>query len=76
MREAVGSRNHKTAVAMVRAADALWDACGGHDPAVSAATTQRRRSLAPTGRKKNDRRNGTTTVPKVALLTAPISFLF
>jgi hypothetical protein len=26
MREAVGARNHKTAVAMVRAADALWDA--------------------------------------------------
>ncbi len=26
MWEAVGARNHKTAVAMVRAADALWDA--------------------------------------------------
>jgi hypothetical protein len=31
MREAVGTRNHKTAVAMVRAADALWDARGGHN---------------------------------------------
>jgi hypothetical protein len=26
MREAVGAGNHKTAVAIVRAADALWDA--------------------------------------------------
>jgi hypothetical protein len=40
-----------------RATDALWDACDGHDPTVAAATTQRWRSPAPHGRKKNNRRN-------------------
>jgi hypothetical protein len=39
MREAVGARNHKTAVAMIRAADALRDARGGQDPTVAAATS-------------------------------------
>jgi hypothetical protein len=39
MREVVGSGNHKTAVLMVRAADALWDARHGHDPTVAAATS-------------------------------------
>jgi hypothetical protein len=29
-----------TAAAMVKAADALWDVRGGHDPTVAAATTQ------------------------------------
>jgi hypothetical protein len=58
MREAVGAGNHKTAVGMVRAADALWNARGSHDPTVAAPTTQCSRSPAPTGRKKNDRRNG------------------
>jgi hypothetical protein len=33
MQEAMGAGNHKTAMAMVRAADALWDARGGHDSA-------------------------------------------
>ncbi len=60
MREAVGAGNHKTAMAMIRSADALWDAWGGHDPAVAAATTQRSRSPAPASRKKNHRRNGNT----------------
>ncbi len=58
MRKAVGAGNHKTAVEMLRAADALLDAHGGHDPMVAAATTQCSRSPAPTGRKKNNRRNG------------------
>ncbi len=40
MREMVGAGNHKTASAMVKAADALWDARGGHDPTVAAAMTQ------------------------------------
>jgi hypothetical protein len=33
MREAVNVGNHKTAVAIVRAVDTLWDARGGHDSA-------------------------------------------
>jgi hypothetical protein len=49
MRESVGAGNHKTAVVMVSAADVLWDASGAHDPIVSATTTQRSRSPAPTG---------------------------
>jgi hypothetical protein len=40
MREAVGAGNHKTAAAMVKAADAVWDARGGHHHTVAAATTQ------------------------------------
>jgi hypothetical protein len=35
MRETVGAGNHMTAAAMVKAADALWDARGGHDPTVA-----------------------------------------
>jgi hypothetical protein len=57
MREAVGARNNKTSMAMVRAADALWDAPGGHNPMVAAAMTQHSRSTAPAGRRKNVRRN-------------------
>ncbi len=41
MREAVGAGTHKTAAAMVKAADALWDVRGGHAPTVAAASTQR-----------------------------------
>jgi hypothetical protein len=40
VQEAVGARNHKTAMAMVRAADTLWDTRGSPDPTVAAATTQ------------------------------------
>jgi hypothetical protein len=40
MRETVGAGNHTTAAAMVKAADSLWDARGGHDPTVAAAMTQ------------------------------------
>ncbi len=43
MHETVGAGNHKTAAAMVKAADALWDARGSHDPTVEAATTQQSR---------------------------------
>jgi hypothetical protein len=57
MREAVGAGNHKTATDTVRAADALWDARGGHEPTVTAATTHRSRSPAPTSGKTNDKRN-------------------
>ncbi len=39
MRETVGAGNHTTATALLKAADALWDARGGHDPTVAAATT-------------------------------------
>jgi hypothetical protein len=58
MREVVGAGNHKTAAAIVKAADAFWDAWGGHDPTVAAATTQRRMSPAPANRKKSDKRSG------------------
>ncbi len=39
MREAVGAGNHKTAAAMVKAEDALWDARFGHNPIVAADMT-------------------------------------
>jgi hypothetical protein len=56
MREAAGTGNHKTAAAMVTAADALWDACGSHNPTFAATMTQRNRSPAP--KRKNDKRGG------------------
>ncbi len=58
MRETVGAGNHTTAAAMVKAADALWDARGGHDPTVAAATTQQRRSPAPNNGRRGDKRGG------------------
>jgi hypothetical protein len=60
MRETVGAGNHMTAAAMVKAADALWDARGGHDPTVSAATAQRSRSPAPNSRRRGDKRGSNT----------------
>jgi hypothetical protein len=44
MRETVGAGAHKTSAAMVKAADTLWDARGGHNPTVTAASTQWNRS--------------------------------
>ncbi len=58
MRETVGAGTHKTAAAMVKAADALWDAWGGHDPMVAAALTQQSRSPAPSSGKRGDKRGG------------------
>jgi hypothetical protein len=58
MREMVGAGTHGTAAAMVKAADALWDPRGGHDPMVAAASTQRSRSPAPSSRKRGDKRSG------------------
>jgi hypothetical protein len=58
MWETVGARNQKTAMAMVKAANTLRNARGGYDPIVAATMTQHSRSLASTGRKKNDGRNG------------------
>jgi hypothetical protein len=52
MRETVGAGTHGMAAAMVKTADALWDAQGGHDPTVAAASTQRSRSPAPSTRKE------------------------
>ncbi len=59
-REAVGAGSHRAAAAMVKAADALWDARGGHDPTVTAASTQRSRSPAPHSGKRGDKRSGIT----------------
>jgi hypothetical protein len=58
MRETVGASTHKTAAAMVKAADSLWDARGGHDPTVAAASTQRNRSPAPSSGKRGNKRGG------------------
>ncbi len=49
MREVVVEGKHKMAAVMVTAADALWDARGGHDPTVTAAMTNSSRSRAPGG---------------------------
>ncbi len=57
MRETIGAGAHGTAAAMVKA-DALWDARGGHDPMVAAASTQRSRSPTPSGGKRGDKRGG------------------
>ncbi len=58
MQKAVGAGNHKTAAAMVKAADALWDARGGHNPTVAATSTQRSRSPAPHNGKRGDKKSG------------------
>jgi hypothetical protein len=59
LREVVVAKNHKTAVAMVRAVDALWNAWGSYNRSRVAATmTQRSRSPALANGKKNDKRNG------------------
>jgi hypothetical protein len=64
MREAVGAGSHGTAALMVKAADALWDARGGHDTAVAAASTQRSRSPAPHSRERGDKRGGNAPLQK------------
>jgi hypothetical protein len=56
-RELVGAGTHEAA-AMVETADALWDARGGHDSTVAAASTQRIRSPAPHNRKRGDKKSG------------------
>ncbi len=58
MRATVGAGTHETAAAMVKTADALWDAQGGHDPTVAAASTQRSRSPTPRSGKRSDKRSG------------------
>jgi hypothetical protein len=58
MREVVGAGTHQTAAAMVKAADALWDAQIGRDPKVAAALTQRSSSPAPNSGKRGDKRTG------------------
>jgi hypothetical protein len=58
MRETLGAGNHKTAAAMVKAADTLWDARGSHDPAVAAATIQQSRRPAPNNGKRGDKWSG------------------
>jgi hypothetical protein len=60
MRETVRAGAHKTAAALVKAADALWDAWGSQDPTVAAALTRRNRSPAPSSRKRGGKRGGNT----------------
>ncbi len=65
MRETEGAGAHGMAAAMVKAADALWDARADHDPTVAAAWTQRRRSpLTAAGREAT--KGAVTPAPKVA----------
>jgi hypothetical protein len=54
IRETGRAGAHRTAAAMVKAADALWDARGSHDPTVAATSTQRSRSPAPSNGKRGD----------------------
>jgi hypothetical protein len=56
--EAVGAGTHETAAAMVKAEDTLWDARGGHNPTVTAASTQYCRSPAPHSGKRGDKKSG------------------
>jgi hypothetical protein len=70
MRETVGADTHGTAAAMVKAADALWDARGGHDPTVADASTQQSKSPAPSSGKTGDKRGGNTR-PKSRLPSHP-----
>jgi hypothetical protein len=72
MRETVGAGDHRTAAAMVKAADDLWDARGGHDSTVAAASTQRSRSPAPSSGKRGEKRSRPVPVPKVAPLPVQI----
>jgi hypothetical protein len=60
MRQVVGAGNHKTATDVVKAADVLWDAQGGHDPTVAAAMTQRSQSPALANGKNSDKRSSNT----------------
>ncbi len=71
MRETVGAGAHGTAAAMVKAADALWDTRGGHDPSIAAASTQRSRSPAPNSGKRGKKWGGNTR-PKSHPLSGPI----
>ncbi len=62
-RETLGAGAHGTAATMVKAANALWDARGSHDPMVAATSTQRSRSPAPSSGKRGDKR-GSYACPK------------
>jgi hypothetical protein len=57
------------------AAEALWDARGGHDPTVTAASTQRSRSPTPSSGNRGNKRGGNTR-PKSHPLPTQISILF
>ncbi len=73
MRETVGAGTHGRATAMVKTADAQWDARGGHNPMVY--STQCSRSPAPTSGKRGDKRGGNTR-PKSCPLPAQIFIHF
>jgi hypothetical protein len=78
MWEAAGAGTHEMAAAMVKAADALWDARGSHDPTVAAVLTQRSRSPAPNNGKRGDKWSGNApskSHPPPALTSIPFSTL-
>ncbi len=75
LRETVGAGAHGTAAAMVKAADAICNVRGGHDPTVADALTQRSRSPLPAAGREATK-GAVTPVPKVAPIPAQISILF
>ncbi len=52
MREVIGAGNHNIVTAMVKAVDALWDACGSNDPTATDDTTWHSRIPNPAKGKK------------------------
>jgi hypothetical protein len=75
MREVVGADNHKMATAMVKAADALRDARGGHNPTVVAAMTQDIGALLPLAGSKATK-GMATPVPKTPPPSHPDFYSF
>jgi hypothetical protein len=69
MRETIGAGTHGMAAAMVKAADALWDAQGSHDPTVAAGA-----SLPAAGREATNGGAG-TPAPKFATFPSRFSFI-
>jgi hypothetical protein len=70
MRETVGAGAHGMAIAMVKAADALWDAQGGHNPTVAAVSIGAGAPLPAVGREATN--GAVTPAPKVAPLPTRI----
>jgi hypothetical protein len=60
---------------MVKAADALWDACGSHNPTVAAAMTNCSRSPDPVVGKTGDKR-AAVPVQKIDPLSTKIYSVF
>ncbi len=75
MRETVGAGAHKTAAAMVKAADTLWDAWGGPRPYGHSCLDTAKRIPAPSSGKRINKR-GDNVRPKSRPLPTQIFILF